>query len=125
MKYRFVCTALFVLTLILSVAALAKEKSATIDIYQPAQISGATLQPGTYKVTVNESGSTAAVSFLRNGKQVATATGQVVQLPRKPANTAVTVNTSGGAAAIAEIDFEGSQSAVRFGGQANTAGSGE
>lgn len=124
MKRLFISTALFA-TLLFSLMAFARTKSADVDIYQPTQVAGTTLQPGTYNVTVNPNGSTATVSFSRNGKQVATATGSVVQLQKKAANTSVTTNASGSTATISQINFEGSTTSVSFTPSASSSASGE
>ncbi|MGC2109421.1 MAG: hypothetical protein WA655_07880 [Candidatus Korobacteraceae bacterium] len=113
------------LTLLLSLTAFAKTKSADVDIYQTSQVAGTTLQPGSYGVAVSPNGSTASVSFSRNGKQVATVTGQVVQLQKKAANTSVTMDNSGSTPTISQIDFEGSTTSVSFSSTASASASGE
>jgi hypothetical protein len=117
--------ALLFMAMIVSVSAFAKGKSADVQIYQPSQIAGATLQPGSYKMTLNFTGSTANVVFSQNGKQVATVTGQVVQLAKRADNTAITLDNSSGSSVISQIDVEGSQSAVSFAQNAASASTGE
>lgn len=112
MKRKFIPAVLFFVTMALAVSVFAKDKSADIKIYQTSQVAGTTLQPGNYKVTLNTTGSTANVIFAQNGKQVATASGQAVQLSKKSNNTAVTVDNSGSVPTISEIDLAGSQTAV-------------
>lgn len=125
MKRSLVSIALLFLAMSLSVSAFAKGKSTDVQIYQPSQIAGATLQPGSYKMTLSFTGSTANVVFSQNGKQVATVTGQVVQLTKKADNTAITLDNSSGSSVISQIDLEGSQSAVSFAPTAASASSGE
>lgn len=124
MRLKFISTAVL-FTLLLSITAFAKVKSTDVDIYQTSQIAGTTLQPGTYSVTVNPNGSTAAVVFWRNGKQIAAVTGQMVQLQKKSANTSVTTDTSGNPPTISQIDFEGSTSSVSFSSSVAASASGE
>ena len=124
MKLKLISTAVL-LTLLLSVTAFAKNKSADVDIYQVSQVAGTTLQPGTYSVTVKPNGSMANVVFAHNGKEVATVSGQLVQLQRKAANTSVTTNNSGSTPTISQIDFEGSTTSVSFSSSTTASVSGE
>jgi len=104
---------LFALTL--SISAFAGSKSQSITLYRDAQINGKTLPAGDYTVKCDTTGSTAQVKFLRNGKEVASATGQVKQLASAPErNQVVTSDGNGGAATISEIDFSNSRSGVTF-----------
>jgi hypothetical protein len=106
---------LFVLALTLSISAFAGSKSQEITLYNDAQINGKTLPAGEYTVKCDTTGSTAQVKFLRNGKEVATATGQVKQLANAPEhNQVVTSGGNGGPATISEIDFSNNKSGVSF-----------
>jgi hypothetical protein len=120
-----IATTLFFLTAGLSIGAFAKSKSTEVQIYQASQVTGTTLQPGTYHVSVNPTGSTAVVTFKQDGKPAVTATGQVVQLTRPSHNTSVTTNTSGSVPTIDEIDFEGSPTAVSFSATTSASTAGE
>ncbi len=126
MKRNTLVIAALCLTMLLSIGAFAKSKSTDVQLSQPTQVGETTLQPGTYHVTVTPAASGNSVSFSQNGKQVASVTGQAVQLAKKPANTSVTLDNSGKVARIAEIDFEGQQTAVGFSAtNAATANAGE
>ena len=116
---------LIALLSMLSLSAFAKERSTDVQIYQTTQVGSATLQPGTYHVKVNSTESSSTVSFSQNGKQVADVQGQTVQLAKKAMNTSVTLDNSGTVPHIAEIDFEGQQTAVGFSSPAATANAGE
>ena len=106
---------LLVLALTLSISAFAGSKSQDITLYKDAQINGTTLPAGEYTVKCDTTGSTAQVKFLRNGKEVATATGQVKQLANAPDHTqVVTMDGNGGPATISEIDFSNNKSGVSF-----------
>ncbi len=106
---------LVVLALSLSIGAFAASKSQTITLFHDAQVNGKTLHAGEYDVKCDTSGSTAQVKFLKNGKEVASATGQVKQLSNAPEhNQLVTTDGNGGAASISEIDFAHSNSGVTF-----------
>jgi hypothetical protein len=125
LKRFFIPTALFVMSMALSVSVFAKDRSTDVQIYQTTQVGSATLQPGTYHVKVNLTESSSTVSFSQNGKQVADVQGQTVQLARKATDTSVTLDNSGTVPRIAEIDFEGQQTAVGFSSPAATATAGE
>jgi len=106
---------LLALTLSLSIGAFAASKSQSITLYHDAQINGKTLPAGDYTVKCDTTGSTAQVRFMRNGKEVASATGQVKQLASAPeGNQVVTLDGNGGPATITEIDFSNSKSGVSF-----------
>ena len=95
--------------------AFAKDRSTEVHIYQATQVGDVTLHPGTYQVKVMPTGNTSEVSFLQNGKQVAKVTGcPNVSLAKKSENTSVTLDNSGKIPRVAEIDFEGQQTAVGF-----------
>ena len=106
---------LLALTLTLSIGAFAASKSQSVTLYHDAQLNGKTLPAGDYTVKCDTTGSTTQVRFIRNGKEVASATGQVKQLTNAPeSNQVVTLDGSGGAATITEIDFSNSKSGVSF-----------
>ena len=106
---------LLALTLTLSIGAFAASKSQSVTLYQDAQINGKTLPAGDYTVKCDTTGSTTQVRFIRNGKEVASASGQVKQLKNAPeSNQVVTMDGNGGPATISELDFSNTKSAVTF-----------
>jgi len=106
---------LLALTLTLSIGAFAASKSQSITLYHDAQLNGKTLPAGDYTVKCDNTGSTAQVRFIRNGKEVASASGQVKQLTNAPeSNQVVTMGGGSGPATISEIDFSNTKSAVTF-----------
>jgi hypothetical protein len=112
----------FALTM-LSVGAFAGSKSQDITLYQDAQLNGKTLPAGDYVVKYEMNGPTAQVKFVRNGKEVASATGQVKQLTKAPESTQLVTEGGNGTANISEIDFAHNSSAVTFEASAMSAGS--
>ncbi len=106
--------AVFVFALTMSLSAFAGSKSQTVTLFQDAQINGKTLPAGEYTVKCDTTGSTAQVRFLRNGKEVATANGQVKQLTTTPEFNQVVTQDGGGVPAISEIDFGHSSTGVSF-----------
>lgn len=117
MTRNLVRATLFIFALTMSVAAFAgtTSKSESVTLYSPTQVNGKTLPAGEYTVKCETTGSTAQVKFLRNGKEVASAEGQVKQLTSRPDHAQiVTQDGGGGAASINEIDFAHSGTGVTF-----------
>jgi len=104
----------FIFAITMSICAFAGSKSETVKLYQPTQVNGKTLPAGEYTVKYNPNGSTAEVKFLRNGKEVATANGQVKQLTNAPDNNQVITNDGNGSSTISEIDFANTKTGVTF-----------
>jgi hypothetical protein len=98
----------------MSLSSFAGSKSQTVTLYHDAQINGKTLPAGEYDVKCDTTGSTAQVKFLKSGKEVATASGQVKQLPNTPDHNQVVTQDGGGVRTISEIDFGHSSTAVSF-----------
>lgn len=107
-------TLIFALTM--SIGAFAGSKAETVTLFHDAQLNGKTLPAGEYTVKCNTTGSTAQVQFLRNGKEVASASGQVKQLNPAPDHNQVVVQDGNGGASISEVDFGHSGTSVSFEG---------
>ncbi len=105
---------LVVLVLTLSISAFAGSKAQTITLFHDAQLNGKTLPAGEYTVKCNNTGATSQVTFLRNGKEVASATGQVKQLSSAPESNQLVTQDGNGSATISEIDFAHSNTGVTF-----------
>jgi hypothetical protein len=112
------------LALTLTVSAFAGSKSQTVTLYHDAQLNGKTLPAGDYDVKYESSGSTAKVKFLKNGKEVVTADGQVKQLSNSPQFNQVVTSDGNGSQSISEIDFAHSNTGVTFQQGASTASAG-
>src|SRR5437764_12122012 len=100
--------ALFVFALTLSLSAFAASKSQSFTLYHDSQLNGAQLPAGQYTVVYDTEGSNAQVKFMKGKKEMASATGQVKQLDKKPAYNQIVLTNEGGAAAISELNFHGS-----------------
>ena len=124
LKSKFVTAAVLSLMMLLPLSVFARNKSTDINLAQPTQVGDTTLEPGTYHVTVTPSTSGNSVTFLKNGKQVASVTGQSVQLSKKSGNTSVTFDNSGKVPRISQVAFEGQQTAVRLEAATATANAG-
>ena len=105
---------LVVLVLGLSLSAFAGSKAQTITLNHDTQINGQTLRAGEYQVKYDTTGSTAQVKFLRNGKEVASANGQVKQLGNAPEYNQVVTSGDGSRLTLSEIDFAHSSTGVTF-----------
>lgn len=114
MTRTLVRATLFVFALTMSIGAFAASKSDTVTLYSDTQINGKTLRAGEYDVKCDATGSNAQVKFLRNGKEVATANGQVKQLNARPDHSQVITSDNGGSHSISEIDFAHSNTGVTF-----------
>jgi hypothetical protein len=114
MTHNLVQAALFIFALTLSVSAFAASKSETVTLYHDAQLNGKTLPAGDYTVKCDTTGSTAQVKFLKNGKEMASATGQVKQLSNVPDHNQVVTQDGNGGATISEIDFGHRDTAISF-----------
>ncbi|HZP23903.1 MAG TPA: hypothetical protein VFB04_10675 [Terriglobales bacterium] len=105
---------MFVLALTLSVSAFAAGKSQTVTLYHDTQINGKTLPPGEYTVKYDTTGSNAQVKFLRDGKEVASATGTLKQLTSAPEHSQIVTQDGNGSVTLSEIDFAHSTTGVSF-----------
>ena len=114
--------ALLVLALTLSVSAFAKPRSESVVLYQDASINGTTLPAGEYVVKYDVDGNNAQVKFMKGSKEVASASGQVKTLTKKPDSNQVVVDTDGNSRTISEIDFGGKDTAISFASGGSSAG---
>ena len=105
---------LLIFALSMSIGAFAGSKSQTITLFHDASLNGKTLPAGEYTVKCDTTGSTAQVKFLKNGKEVASATGQVKQLGNAPQFNQVVTEDGNGRATISEIDFSNTRTGVTF-----------
>lgn len=83
---------LSVFALIFTLGAFAKDKdSGSFDLTQSARIGSTMLQPGHYKAEWTGPNDALQISVLEHGKTVATATGNLKELPSKAPYGAVTI----------------------------------
>jgi hypothetical protein len=107
---------LSVLALLSSVSALARDKNQhSVEIPDSVQVGGSQLEPGNYKLEWKGTGPEIQVSFVRDGKTVATVPGtlktndaQVVQ------DDVVTDTTSANTKVLKEIDFRHNKESLVF-----------
>jgi hypothetical protein len=93
--------------LLFSLSAFARDKNQhSVDIPDTLQVGSTQLQPGTYKVEWQGTGPSVQVTFLQNGKAVATVPGTLTSNKDQPAqNDIVTDTTSSNTKTLAKIDI--------------------
>jgi hypothetical protein len=115
--------ALFLFAVTMSVSAFAGSKSETVTLFHDAQLNGKTLPAGEYTVKCETTGSTAQVKFMKSGKEVASASGQVKTLTSAPQYNQVITQDGGSVPSISEVDFSHTATGVSFeGGTMSSAG---
>lgn len=115
MKRLLVPVSFAILAIMLSLSAFAKEKSTNVTLTQNASLNGTALPAGDYVVKYDVTGSNATVKFVKGKKEVASATGQVKTLAKRPVTTHLTIGGNGNDQSIQEIEFGGSDTSVSFG----------
>ena len=107
---------LAVFALVFSLGAFAKDKdrdSGSFDLTQTAQIGSTVLQPGHYKAEWTGPKDALQISVLDHGKTVATATGNLKELPSKAPYNAITLRTHrNNTQQVDEIEFNNRNEAL-------------
>jgi flagellar basal body P-ring protein FlgI len=96
-----------ILGLLLSAAAFAKDShSGNVSLSDSIRIGSTQLAPGDYKVEWNGPPNNLKIDFLRHGKTVATAEGQIKDLPeRAPYDAVILKNLNDNTKVLDEIEF--------------------
>src|SRR5262245_3476148 len=94
---------------IFAASALAAAKSYSVKLFQPSIVGGAELQPGEYKLDLNESKVT-----IHGGKSTAEATVTVENGDEKYASTSVKYQNGDGKYRIQEIRLGGTKTKLVF-----------
>ncbi len=110
-------TMMLSLALLLATAAFAGDAhKGSVQFFGPVQLNGKQLPAGEYQVKWEGSGSNVEMSVLRNGKVLATAPAQLVELDQKPsADAALINNNTDGSRSVNEIRFAGKKYALAVG----------
>ena len=125
MKRFFVSMGAALVGLMLSAGALAETHSKNLDLDKSVQVNGTTLAPGSYKVTYDDSGATAQVTFMKGKNKVATAPAQIKKLDSKASTTSVILSNKTSVPSLEEIDFGGSTQGLVLSNAAAGATTGE
>jgi hypothetical protein len=109
MKFAKLLPLLAACALLFSVGAFAKDKEANagkFELMQPARVGSTQLQAGQYEAEWTGPATDLKISILKHGKTVATAEGQLKELPAAATHDAVTVRTlNDKTVQVDEIDF--------------------
>ena len=105
------------LAVLLATSAFASNKG-TLTLQEAVQVNGTQLPAGEYQVRWEGTGANVEVSFLQGKKEVAKASGKLVDLPKASGYDSSVVDHSGGTAALAEIRFANRKTALAIGGSA-------
>jgi hypothetical protein len=114
--------AVLALALMLSLSALAKERSESVTLYHDATLNGASLPAGQYVVKYDVEGANAQVKFMQGKKEVASANGQVKSLGKKSPSNQIVIDTENNGRNISEIDFNGKDTGITFASAASSVG---
>jgi len=116
MKQAQYSTLLFILALMLSVDGFAKDNNRhSVDIPDSVQVGGTQLKPGKYEVNWQGSGPEIHVSFMHDGKVVATVAGTLkTNDPHVTQDEIVTDTTTVNAKTLKEIDFSHNKESLVF-----------
>jgi len=104
--------ALVVFALAFSLNLFAAQKSVTL--YTNSTLNGQKVPAGDYKVDYQINGSTAEVKLLKNGKAVASATGEVVPTEDPFSETAIVRSDGSEGSSIVELQLAHQKSVIRF-----------
>jgi hypothetical protein len=103
------------LALVFSLSSFAREKNEhTVTISDPVQVGNMQLKPGDYRVEWQGTGSATQVSFMHNGKTVATATATLKTDDQEVDRDAIVIGTSDNPKQLREIDFLHDKEALIF-----------
>jgi hypothetical protein len=115
-KLRGLMLAVVTFSLMVTVAAFARDKNHhSVVIPETLQVGTTRLAPGEYTMQWTESGATAEVNFVQNGKSVAQAPAKIVNLARPSASDSLTTRTTtDNTKALEEVEFGGHKEAFSF-----------
>jgi hypothetical protein len=109
-KYLVLLAALVLMVPLSSFARSKNERKVTLP--DAMQVGSTQLKAGTYKVEWQGNGSSLHVSFLDNGKTIATTQGKMVEKNKRTPFDAFVTSTAGNAKKLMEIDFGGTRDAL-------------
>jgi hypothetical protein len=100
----------FVFVFLVLALAVASAKTYTVTLFQPAVVGGTELQPGEYKLDVQDT----KVIVLKNGKQTAESSVKVETSESKYSTTSVRYTNGDGKYRVQEIRLGGTKTKLVF-----------
>ncbi len=101
------------LALMIPFSALAESKNhCNVSLPETMQVGTTQLQAGTYRVEWQGNGSTLNVSFLKDGKTVATTEGKMIEKKNRAEYDQILTRKEGTTKKLDEIDFGGKKNAL-------------
>ena len=115
MKYLKNTALLSVLAVLCSLSAFARDKNQhSVNISDAVQVGSTQLQPGKYKVEWQGTGPDVQVTFLQNGKTVATVPGTLKSNDTQVSQDAIVTDSASANKKLNEIDFGRDKQALVF-----------
>lgn len=115
MKYLKNTALLSVLAVLCSLSAFARDKNQhSVNISDAVQVGNTQLQPGNYKVEWQGTGPDVQVTFLQNGKAVATVPGTLKTNDAQVSQDAIVTDSATANRKLNEIDFGRNKEALVF-----------
>ena len=106
------------IALLLSISAFAAGlHKGSLEVRDPIQVNGKQLKAGDYTVSWEGEGPAVNLHFMKNGKEVATAPANVVQLDRKASEDAAEVKVTGKDRQLSAIRFNGQKYELDLAGE--------
>lgn len=96
----------------MSAVAGSKAQSSKMTLSKPASVNGTELPAGEYKVKWEGEGAAVKVSFIRDGKVIATSDAKLVEQARTPERNSVLRELNGGTDRLKEVRFAGKKVAL-------------
>jgi hypothetical protein len=111
-------SAALALALLFTISAFAAEK--TITLSGPTSVNGQKLAAGEYQVQYQLNGSTAELHFLRGKQEVATTSGQVVEMAKAPSEDSIVTKENGdGTSQLIELQFARKKAVIKLGSESS------
>ena len=118
MKFAQFVAAFAILASVLSAKSFAKDNhSGKFTLTDPVRVGSTELAPGSYKAEWSGPADAVKVEILQNGKTVATAPGQIKNLPRPAPYDSAATKTESDTRTLDEIEFSNRTDALVRGGE--------
>jgi hypothetical protein len=102
------------LAVLLASSAFASNKG-TLEVREAFEVNGQQLAPGEYQLRWDGTGSNVEVSFMQGKKEVAKASGKIVELDKASPYDSAVVEHASGKATVSQVRFAGKKYALAIG----------